>query len=154
MFMVCIMQAVNIKSMKSSKSTEKTGRPPTGRKGRPLQLYATDDFIAFVDDWRASQRPVLNRSEAIRRLVETHPDMLKALSPKGGAQEMSGEPSCKVCCGLGTYPIIDRFGSTLYEIKCPECLGISDAEIERSCAEDRAVLEQALAAAKKKGGKR
>jgi hypothetical protein len=58
---------VNIKSMKSIK---KTGRPPTGRKGRPLQLYATDEFVEAIDAWRAIQRPIPNRSDAIRRLVE------------------------------------------------------------------------------------
>ena len=61
---------------------------------------------------------------------------------------MSGEPSCEVCNGEGTYPIIDSKGSHRYDIKCPECLGVSDEEIERRCAEDRAVLEQALSAMK------
>jgi phage FluMu protein Com len=51
--------------------------------------------------------------------------------------------ACTVCNDLGTYPIIDRFGSTLYEIKCPECLGISDEELERKAPEDRAVLANA-----------
>lgn len=55
---------------------------------------------------------------------------------------MSGEPNCAVCCGEGTYPIIDNRGSTLYYIKCPECLGISDAELERKAADDRRALEE------------
>jgi DnaJ-class molecular chaperone len=54
---------------------------------------------------------------------------------------MSGEPSCEVCGGEGTYPIIDNKGSHRYDITCPECHGISDEEIERKCSEDRAVLE-------------
>ena len=60
------MLTVNIKSMKREK---KIGRP-AGRKGRPLQLYATDDFIASVDEWRRLQPEIPNRSDAIRRLVE------------------------------------------------------------------------------------
>jgi hypothetical protein len=43
---------------------------PSGRKGRPLQLYATDEFIALVDDWRRRQPDIPNRSEAIRRMAE------------------------------------------------------------------------------------
>lgn len=32
--------------------------------------------------------------------------------------------SCDVCYGTpGFYPVIDRFGSQLYEIVCPECFG-------------------------------
>jgi hypothetical protein len=57
---------VNIKSVKPEK---KMGRPP-GRTGRPLQLYASDDFIAALDRWRGAQSDVPNRSEAMRRLVE------------------------------------------------------------------------------------
>ena len=47
---------------------------------------------------------------------------------------------CDVCCGSGTYPIIDRFGTTRYEIKCPECLGISDEELKAACDRDAALL--------------
>jgi hypothetical protein len=63
---------VNIKIMKSGR---KTGRPPTGRKGRPLQLYAEESFIAAVDEWRRHQPDIPNRSVAIRRLVESHPEI-------------------------------------------------------------------------------
>jgi hypothetical protein len=52
--------------------------------------------------------------------------------------------ACEVCNGLGDYPIITITGRTLYYIRCPECHGISDEELERKCAEDRAVLEKAL----------
>jgi hypothetical protein len=58
------MQTVNIKNIRKKK-----GRPE-GRKGRPLQLYATNAFIQQLDEWRAKQRPIPNRSEAIRLLVE------------------------------------------------------------------------------------
>ncbi len=37
--------------------------------------------------------------------------------------------TCMVCCGTGTYPIIDRRGSTLYEIHCPECGGEGVADV-------------------------
>jgi hypothetical protein len=56
------MNAVNIKSRGKK-------RPSTGRNGRPLQLYATNDFIALVDKWRRQQPDIPNRSEAIRRMV-------------------------------------------------------------------------------------
>lgn len=31
---------------------------------------------------------------------------------------------CDVCCGGGRYPVINRYGSELYSIRCPECSGI------------------------------
>lgn len=39
-------------------------------KLRTFQMRTTDDFLAVLDDWRAAQRPVLSRAEAIHRLVE------------------------------------------------------------------------------------
>lgn len=30
---------------------------------------------------------------------------------------------CPVCCGMGTYPVIDKFGTERYSIRCPECYG-------------------------------
>jgi hypothetical protein len=51
-------------------------------------------------------------------------------------------PVCDVCDGHGTYPIIGSKGSYRYDIRCPECFGISDEEIERRCAEDRKALEE------------
>lgn len=41
--------------------------------------------------------------------------------------------SCDVCHGTpGRYPVINRFGTQLYEIVCPECLGdgMSQAEFD------------------------
>jgi hypothetical protein len=35
-----------------------------------LQLVTTKEWIGRVDNWQAAQRPMLNRSEAIRQLVE------------------------------------------------------------------------------------
>jgi hypothetical protein len=55
---------------------------------------------------------------------------------------------CLVCNGEGTYPIINSKGSHLYDIRCPECLGISDEELEREAAEARAVFEAAVAKSK------
>lgn len=40
------------------------------RKGRPAQFYASEEFFAMIEEWRANQRPVPTMSEAIRRLVE------------------------------------------------------------------------------------
>ncbi len=39
------------------------------KKLRIFQMRTTDEFLAALDDWRASQRPVLSRAEAIHRLV-------------------------------------------------------------------------------------
>lgn len=41
--------------------------------------------------------------------------------------------SCAVCNGLREYPIIDRYGSELYSITCPECegCGLSSDELEQ-----------------------
>jgi hypothetical protein len=56
---------------------KKVGRPPQARKGRPIQMRLEDDFLAKVDDWRRIQPDLPNRTEAIRRLVETHPEIRK-----------------------------------------------------------------------------
>jgi hypothetical protein len=39
------------------------------KKLRIFQMRTTDEFLGAVDDWRAGQRPVLSRAEAIHRLV-------------------------------------------------------------------------------------
>jgi len=39
------------------------------KKLRTFQMRTTDEFLASLDDWRAAQRPVLSRAEAIHRLV-------------------------------------------------------------------------------------
>jgi hypothetical protein len=45
------------------------GRPATGKDpARTIRL--SDEFIATVDDWAATQDDAPTRSEAIRRLVE------------------------------------------------------------------------------------
>ncbi len=58
---------VNTKSAGHEKKTA----APQFRKGKPLQFYADDDFIAGVDEW-AKQQPgkALTRSEALRRLTD------------------------------------------------------------------------------------
>lgn len=33
---------------------------------------------------------------------------------------------CEVCNGEGDYPIINNFGTTLYNITCPECDGTGE----------------------------
>jgi hypothetical protein len=67
------MDTVNIENTEMAKKIRGRGRPATGRKGRPMQLYAEDSFIALIDEWRAEQRPIPARSVAIRYLIETHP---------------------------------------------------------------------------------
>ena len=47
---------------------KKRGAPATGI-GRPIMVRAKDDWLEAVDTWRANQRPILGRGEAIRRLT-------------------------------------------------------------------------------------
>ncbi len=57
--------------MKKSISVKpkKRGRPSTGRD--PVRgIRLSDEFLAKVDTWAASQEDEPGRSEAIRRLVE------------------------------------------------------------------------------------
>jgi hypothetical protein len=49
--------------------------------------------------------------------------------------------SCNVCDGTpGLYPIMDKFGSELYSIRCPECAGTGltddEVDLERRAARD------------------
>jgi len=39
-------------------------------KIRTFQMRVTDDWLAYIDEWRRSQPDLPSRSEAIRRLVE------------------------------------------------------------------------------------
>lgn len=41
--------------------------------------------------------------------------------------------SCAVCEGEGRYPVINRYGTQLYTIQCPECFGdgLSEDEADR-----------------------
>ncbi len=53
---------------------------------------------------------------------------------EGASGDMAEQ--CDVCVGSGRYPIIDRYGTQRYEIRCPECLGsgvvVAEAEGEPS----------------------
>jgi hypothetical protein len=49
------------------------------RKLRTFQMRTDDGFMEAVDDWRARQRPILSRAEAIQRLVAM---ALKSDKPK------------------------------------------------------------------------
>lgn len=55
--LVCTYRAVNT-HMNEEQQTER------------LQMRVAPSFLAKVDEWRASQRPLPSRSEAIRMLVE------------------------------------------------------------------------------------
>lgn len=59
------MMGVNTKNAKS-----KRGRPKGVNQGRPFQMRVNEAFLAQVDEWRAHERPIPMRSEAIRRMVE------------------------------------------------------------------------------------
>jgi hypothetical protein len=52
----------------------------------PISLKAPQSFLDKVDEWRAGQRPIPNRGDAIRKLVEVGLEAIKAQSekPKGG----------------------------------------------------------------------
>jgi hypothetical protein len=49
------------------------------RKRRTFQMRTDDGFMEVVDDWRARQRPILSRAEAIHLLVAV---ALKSEKPK------------------------------------------------------------------------
>ena len=56
--------------------------------------------------------------------------------------------SCDVCYGTpGRYPVIDRFGTQLYEIVCPECCGSGLSEDEAELADRQARDQQRYDAA-------
>lgn len=47
----------------------KPGPPATGL-GTPVQVRCQDELLKAIDDWRADQRPIPSRPEAIRQLAE------------------------------------------------------------------------------------
>ena len=51
------------------------------KKLRTFQMRTTEGFLEALDDWRAGQRPVLSRAEAIHRLV-AYAIKKRALKPK------------------------------------------------------------------------
>jgi hypothetical protein len=57
-----------VRSIKKA-TPKRRGRPATG-KAPTRTLRLTDEFMANVDTWAASQDDLPGRSEAIRRLVE------------------------------------------------------------------------------------
>jgi hypothetical protein len=74
------MSVMTVKA-KGIKPEKKVGRQT--RKGRPAQFYASDEFFALVEEWRATQRPVPTMSEAFRTLIETHPAIQRFSKGKG-----------------------------------------------------------------------
>jgi hypothetical protein len=80
---------------------KRRGRPATG-KAPTRTLRLTDEFIAKVDDWAATQDGEPGRSEAIRRLVElglTVKAPAKRVSKPGRllrAQELAGQAIDKI----------------------------------------------------------
>jgi hypothetical protein len=55
-------------------------RPTSDPKPLTIQLRVGQDFLDTVDEWRAKQRPILTRSDAIRTL--TLMAIGKGLKPK------------------------------------------------------------------------
>lgn len=50
----------------------------------PVSLKAPQSFFDKIDEWRAGQRPIPNRGEAIRRLVEVGLEALQKEKPGKG----------------------------------------------------------------------
>jgi hypothetical protein len=55
-------------------------RPTTEAKDLTIQLRVSAKFIDAVNEWRAKQRPILTRSDAIRKLTLLAID--RGLKPK------------------------------------------------------------------------
>jgi metal-responsive CopG/Arc/MetJ family transcriptional regulator len=55
-------------------------RPTSDPKPHQLQLRCSDEYLASIDEWRAKQRPIPSRSEAIRQLTQIA--LGKAAKPK------------------------------------------------------------------------
>ena len=51
------------------KIAKKRGRPATGASPT-IGVRVPDELAAQIDEWRAGERPIPSRPEAIRRLVE------------------------------------------------------------------------------------
>jgi hypothetical protein len=44
-------------------------RPTLNPKPNQIQLRCSDEYLQSIDEWRAKQRPIPSRSEAIRQLT-------------------------------------------------------------------------------------
>jgi metal-responsive CopG/Arc/MetJ family transcriptional regulator len=44
-------------------------RPTLNPKPNQIQLRCSDEYLQALDEWRAKQRPIPSRSEAIRQLT-------------------------------------------------------------------------------------
>jgi Ribbon-helix-helix protein, copG family len=44
-------------------------RPTSNPKPNQIQLRCSDEYLHAIDEWRAKQRPIPSRSEAIRQLT-------------------------------------------------------------------------------------
>ncbi len=52
------------------------GRPRGSEHNERLQIRVSDALLARVDEWRAAQRPIPSRSEAVRTLTEAALDLI------------------------------------------------------------------------------
>ena len=51
---------------------------PSGR----INVIATEELLQRVEEWRAKQRPIPNKSEAARMLIERALDLAERTKPK------------------------------------------------------------------------
>jgi hypothetical protein len=59
----------------------KKTKPLSQQQTEQFLMRTSKEFLQKLDDWRSQQRPILSRSEAMRRIVD------QSLSPKGGAKK-------------------------------------------------------------------
>jgi hypothetical protein len=57
-------------------------RPTDDPKTITIQMRVSEEYVAGIDEWRAKQRPIPSRSEAIRQLTAIA--LGKAPKTKGG----------------------------------------------------------------------
>jgi hypothetical protein len=73
---------------KHQSMAKKVGRPTDEPQTHQMQTRVTADFLRKLDEWRRQQPDLPSRTEALRRIVETHPDIAKSSLPaKGGAKK-------------------------------------------------------------------
>lgn len=52
-------------------------RPPGRKQTKVFQMRVDDEFLERVDIWRAKQRPIPSRAEAIREMVKVLLDIVE-----------------------------------------------------------------------------
>jgi hypothetical protein len=65
---------------KRQSMAKRVGRPTDEPKTHQLQIRVSAEFLKKLDEWRAQQRPIPSRTEAIRLLTEAE---IEAVEKKG-----------------------------------------------------------------------